>query len=254
MNPLKFAGILGTAALAAGIAPSGFAAATVVIDDFSGGPHLVDLTSLAPPEIALGSFASAAALGGIRDVFVISETQGAFQAGVAFGTGGYASFQGTGRGGIVYDGVAGITDANNDKNLTPDELDWGLNLDLSDCEDGQIHLRAFADLANAHLSVALGSTATDYNIYLIDITNVGNFDDYYVDLTAPDQVFGSLDLSNVGAIALYHDGGDFSNLDIRVRQFDITCVPVPEPGTWLGMGGLAGLVGVTWLRSRKARS
>jgi hypothetical protein len=61
-------------------------------------------------------------------VVVISETSGSFAAGVAFGSGGYASFSGSGRGGIIYDGVAGITDANNDKNISIEELDFGLDL------------------------------------------------------------------------------------------------------------------------------
>jgi len=248
MSPLKLAGSI---TVAAGIMSPAFAAVpTVVVDDFAGGPDTVGLLSFLPPEIATGTFLHGGAVGGSRDVVVISETAGRFEAGVAFGAGGYASFVGTGRGGIVYDGVPGITDANNDMNISADEFDYGLHLDLVDCT--HIKVSAFADLPNAHLALTLATSATDYNTYLVDLTTVGVFADYMALLSAPDVVMGTIDWSDVNMIALYHEGGDFPNLDIRVNLFEIQCIP--EPGTWLAMGGLLGVAGLTWARARSRKS
>jgi hypothetical protein len=81
---------------------------------------------------------------------------------------------------------------------------------------------------------------------------VGAFDDYYLPILAPDSVSGAFDPTDVKAIALFHNGGNFPILDVRVAAFDITCIP--EPGTWLAMGGLIGLAGFSWMRSRASRA
>jgi hypothetical protein len=51
---------------------------------------------------------------------------------------------------------------------------------------------------------------------------------------APTVTGGTFDPTSVKAISVYHDG-DFLNLDMRVRDFDVTCVPVSELGRrWAG--------------------
>jgi hypothetical protein len=137
-------------------------ATTHVIDNFLGGPDLVFLTSITPPQINTGSFlAPGNAIGGVRDAAVWSVSPGVFASGVAFNAGGYASFTGSGAGGIVWDGVSGISDANNDKTITPDELDFGLGLDLSDCQNGTLEITAFADLPAAVLRISIGTDASE---------------------------------------------------------------------------------------------
>ena len=73
-------------------------ASTIVIDDFLGGPHIVMLNSLTPPQIATGTFNHPGAIGGVRDAAVWSTSAGIFATGVAFNAGGYASFAGRGEG------------------------------------------------------------------------------------------------------------------------------------------------------------
>lgn len=221
--------------------------ANVVIDDFGGGPHVANLTSLAPPEIALGSFAYGGAIGGFRDAAVWSVTAGTFSAGVAFNSGGYASFVGTGKGGIVWDGVAGITDSNGDEQITGEELDYGLNLDLSDCLDGSIEITAFADLENASLDILLATDAGNFNRYTVALTGpVGSFNPYSVDLSSPTATTGALDFGDIGAVALFIDGTGFANLDVLVSKLEISC---PDAGSSLGLLAL-GLIGLPFLRRR----
>ena len=218
-------------------------ATTHVIDNFLGGPDLVFLTSLTPPQIATGTFpAPGNAIGGVRDAAVWSVSQGIFASGVAFDEGGYASFTGSGAGGIVWDGVLGISDANNDKTITPDELDFGLGLDLSDCQDGTLEVTAFADLPAAVLRISIGSDAGNYNVY--DIALAVGTADYSVDLSFPTSTVGVLNYAAVGAVALFVDGTAFDNLDVSVSRLEISC---PDGGWTLGCLGL-GLLGIAPLR------
>ena len=219
-------------------------ASTYVIDDFAGGPHVVSLTSLAPPEIATGTFLHGGAVGGVRDAAVWSASVGSFAAGVAFQTGGYASFAGRGEGGVVWDGVPGITDADNNIRITADELDYGLGLDISDCETGTIEVTAFADLPGAVLTIAIASDGLNYNLYDLNLA-VGTAD-YSVDLTNPTSTLGTLDLADVGAFAIFVDASALANLDVRVSKLEISC---PDGGWTLGALG-ASLVGLAALRRR----
>lgn len=230
----------------ASLALAGFAssAATVVIDDFAGGPHVVNLTSLSPPEINTGSFLHGGAVGGVRDAAVWSASVGSFAAGVAFNAGGYASFAGRGEGGIVWDGVPGITDTDGNERITADELDYGLGLDISDCETGTIELTAFADLPGAVLTVAIASDGLNYNLYDIALS-VGTAD-YSVDLGSPSSALGTLDYADVGAFAIFVDASALANLDVRVSRLEISC---PDAGMTLGLFG-AGLLGLAALRRR----
>lgn len=223
-------------------------ASNVVIDDFGGGPHTVSLTSLAPPEIALGSFAYGGAIGGIRDAAVWSTTVGQFSAGVAFNSGGYASFAGRGQGGVAWDGVAGIADANADNTITPNELDYGLALDLSACETGRIEVSAFTDLTTAVLRIAIGTDALNYNQYDIALNQpVNQFNDYSIALGSPTATIGTVDWSNVGAVALFVDASNFDNLDVLVNRLVIAC---PDGGGTLALLGL-GLLGLATVARRK---
>jgi hypothetical protein len=214
--------------LAASAVPAS-AALPFVIDDFLGGPHTISLTSLAPPELALGTFGHGGAVGGVRDVVVISETIGSFAAGVQFGNGGYASFVGEGRGGIVYDGVPGITDVNADIDITAVDLDYGLNLDLDlgNCPPASVflHVNAFADLPLADVEIIFATDAANYWQYTIPLTTVGAYDDYVIPFFAPTLAVGAFDPNDVGAIVLFHDGGNFPNLDIRVAEFELVSRP-----------------------------
>lgn len=223
-----------------------------VIDDFDGGPHVVTLNSAAPPEIALGSFAWGGAVGGVRDVSVVSQTAGMFSAGVNFNVGGYASFIGEGRGGIIYDGVAGITDVNADTDITAVDLDYGLGYDLAigDCPPAAvlIHIRAFTDLPGSSLNIIFATSALDYFEHVLPLTSVGVFDDYYIPFFAPTTAFGAFDSSSINAIALFHDGEDIANVDIFVQDFEVVCVP--ETSTWLGAAGLLGVGAFGWRRMR----
>lgn len=244
---------LGGAALAAGLAFDCAAAFPIVIDDFAGGPDLVSLVSLAPSESASGSFLHAGAVGGVRDIYVISETVGVFIEGVADGFGVYGSVIGTGRGGIIWDGVAsGIVPDLND-HLELDDLDFGLDLDVQqDCPDPVIHIRASADLPNAHLHVLLANSADDHKLYTIPLTTIGAFDDYYVPISGG-TLFGSFDPTHVRAIGLFHDGEGSPNLDIQVSDFEIVCALIPETSTWIAMMSLMGLCGgCFWMRRRSA--
>jgi len=255
MTSMKLAGLLGGAVLAAGTGPQAFSAFPIVIDDFGGGPHTVTLASLSPPEIATGTFAHAGAVGGVRDVFVISQSTGLFGAGVAFGAGGYSSFTGTGFGGILWDGVAGAVDKNLDGALTiSDDFDFGLNLDIvEDCAAPLIHINAFADLPDASLGLIFANSATEWALYSIALTTVGSFADYVVSVSSPTLSTGGFDPTAVGAVALFVDGTGFPNLDIRVGTFEITCVP--EASTWMAMAGLGAVTGVFgWRRVRAARA
>jgi len=216
MNHPRIA-VMSAAALA--LVPRLQAAFPIVIDDFAGGPHLANLNSLAAPEIATGSFLHAGAVGGVRDVFVISESLGIFSAGVALGQGGYASFDGSGQGGIVWDAVSGPVDKDGDGDIDIADLDFGLSLDLvQDCPQPLIHAVAFADLPNASLNVFLATGPGDYAIYEIPITSVGSFANYFADLFNPTLTVGTFDPTDVRAIALYHDGGDFDNLGHFARS------------------------------------
>ena len=232
--------------LTASLALAGFAAsaANVVIDDFGGGPHVVSLTSLAPPEIATGTFAYAGAVGGVRDAAVWSASVGSFAAGVAFNSGGYASFAGRGEGGLVWDGVAGISDSDANTRITADELDYGLGLDLSDCETGQILLTAFADLPNAVLTIAIATDSANYALYDFALS-VGTAD-YTVDIDSPTSVVGTLDLSDVGAFAAFVDASALANLDVRISRLEISC---PDSGATLALFG-AGFLGLVAVRRR----
>jgi hypothetical protein len=224
------------------------AAVNVVVDDFAGGPHTVSLTSLAPPEIALGSFVHGPALGGIRDAAVWSTSAGSFAAGVAFSAGGYASFAGTGAGGVVWDGVAGITDGNGDNTITADELDYGLTLDLSDCLTGRIELSAFTDLTTAVLRIGIATDAANYNLYDIPLTGtVNQFNAYTAALGSPTSTVGAIDWANIGAVAMFIDATSLENLDVRVESLAIAC---PDGGLTLGMLGF-GLLGTLVAARRK---
>lgn len=229
-------------------------AAFLTIDDFGGGPHLVNLTSLTPPQIATGTFAHGGAVGGSRDVYVISQTVGAFSSGVAFGTGGYASFTGQGAGGIIWDGSsAGAVDADSNGIVDPSDFEYGLSLDLvSNCIDPKIRLDAFADLPGASVSVFMGNSPTDYAIYNMPLTTVGAFDTYWTPVLTPSSIVGAYDPSNVKAIAMMIDGTGMDNLDVRASLIGIECPPIPEASTWVGVSGLAGLCGWTLLRRRQA--
>jgi len=223
-------------------------ATTVVVDDFAGGPHVVSLVSLAPPEIATGTFVHGPALGGNRDAAVWSTSAGSFAAGVAFNAGGYASFVGTGKGGVVWDGVAGITDSNADNTITADELDYGLALDLSNCAvSGQINVSAFADLPTATLDIIIATDALNYSRYTIALTGtVNQFNDYTAALGSPTSTVGTLDFADVGAIALFIDASLLENLDVRVNNLAIAC---PDNGWTLGLLG-ASLIGVGMIRRK----
>jgi hypothetical protein len=255
MKSMRLAGVLGGVVLAAGVTPRAVAAFPLEIDDFQGGPHIVTLSSVNPPEIATGSFAYAGAVGGVRDVFVISHTRGIFGAGVTFGNGGYSSFAGTGTGGILWDGISGATDKNNDGAVTlADDYDFGLSLDLvQDCPNSLIEVTAFADLPNASLGLVFANSASEWAFYSIPLTTVGSFDSYSVPVGSPTLSTGGFDPTSVKAVAMYVDGSGFPNLDVRVSDFDITC-EVPEASTWMAMLGLGGLMGLSWARVRAARS
>jgi len=229
-------------------------AAFLTIDDFSGGPHLVSLTSLAPPQIATGTFGHGAAVGGVRDIFVISQTVGIFASGVAFGTGGYASFTGKGMGGIIWDGSnAGAVDANGDKAISPSDFEYGLSLDLiSNCSDPSIRLDAFADLPGASVLVFMGNSPTDYAIYDIPLTTVAAFDTYWAPVLAPTITVGAYDPSDVKAVAMIVDGTILDNLDVRASLIGVECPPIPEASTWVGVSALGGICGWTLLRRRQA--
>jgi len=243
------------AAILAGIVPQ-LANALPLVDDFGGGPHTVSLVSFAPPEIATGSFAYAGAVGGVRDVFVNSATTGIFSSGVSFGAGGYASFSGAGRGGILWDGVGGAVDKNSDGFITiDDDFDFGLTLDfVENCSNPQLHLNAFADLAGGVVGVILANSATEWGFYSIALTTVGGFDDYFVPVLTPTLATGGYDPTLVSAVALLVDGTSRPDLDVRVQLLEGYCPPIPESGTWVTLGGIAGVVGLTVRRSRLAKA
>lgn len=233
--------------LTAGIMP---AWSSVVIDDFGGGPDTVSLVSLAPPQLVLGSFFYGGAVGGVRDVVAGSSTRGSYAAGVAFGSGGFASFAGTGYGALVYDGVPGISDANADGTITVDELDYGLLLDIvNGCPDPRLRLNAFTDLPGSSVGILLATSATDWASYTISLTTVGAFADYDVSVFAPAATMGAFDPTDVGAIILSFDGGALPNNDILVSSFEVTCVP--EPNSWMAVGGFLALFGAGWARYRR---
>lgn len=247
--------LISGAAILAGIVPQ-MANALPLVDDFAGGPHTVSLTSFAPPEINTGSFAYAGAVGGVRDVFVISSTVGIFSSGVAFGSGGYASFSGSGSGGIIWDGVGGAVDKNSDGAITlADDFDFGLDLDfVENCSNPQLHLNAFADLAGGSVNVMLANSATEYGLYTISLTTVGSFDDYFVPVLTPTFATGGYDPTSVAAVALLVDGSAIPDLDVRVQLLEGYCPPIPEPGTWVTLGGMAGVIGLTVRRARMAKA
>lgn len=229
-------------------------AGVITIDDFGGGPHLVNLTSLAPPEMATGTFGYAGAVGGVRDVYVRSQSIGIFSSGVAFGSGGYASFTGNGQGGLIWDGSPAVAlDADSNGVITPSDFEYRLNLDLvGDCRTPQIHLRAFADLPGSSVRLFFGNSATDYAVYDIPLTTVGAFDDYFTSIFAPTVVVGAYDPTSVKTIAMLMDGTGFDNLDIRASFLGVECnESVPDGGTslmLLGLG-LTALGGVRrWVR------
>ena len=219
-------------------------ASTIVIDDFLGGPHIVMLNSLTPPQIATGTFNHPGAIGGVRDAAVWSTSAGIFATGVAFNAGGYASFAGRGEGGIVWDGVAGITDANANNRITANELDYGLALDISECQNGTIEVSAFADLPTAVLQIAIATDAGNYNLYNINLA-VG-LADYSVDIANPSVIVGSVGYANIGAVAIFVDASALANLDVRVSKLEISC---PDGGETLALFG-AGLIGLAAIRRR----
>lgn len=228
-------------------------AAFLTIDDFGGGPHVVSLTSLTPPQLATGTFAYGTALGGVRDVFVSSQTVGLFSSGVAFGTGGYASFSGQGGGGIIWDGSsAGAVDGDSNGSISPSDYEYALSLDLlANCNDPIIRLDAFADLPGADVSVFMGSSPTDYAVYTIPLTTVGAFDTYWVSVLTPTVTVGAYDPSNIKTIAMIVDGTGKDNLDVRASLIGIECPAIPEASTWVGVSALGGLCGWTVLRRRQ---
>ena len=226
-------------------------ASNIVVDDFLGGPHVVTLTSFAPPEIAVSGagFAHAGAIGGNRDAAVWSTTVGSFAAGVAFSTGGYASFSGRGQGAVVWDGVPGLADSNGNDRLDLTEIDLGLSLNLlEDCEDPSIDITAFADLAGGQLEIVLMNDALNRARYVINLT-AGSFNDYSVDVDSPTFTIGTFDPTNVKAVVLFVDGTVVPNLDVLVSRFVISC---PDGGATLALMG-AGLLGLATVRRHLAR-
>jgi hypothetical protein len=250
MKALKSVGITGGMALAVGLAPQAFAVALpLVIDDFGGGPDTVSLISLAPPQTATGSFAYAGAVGGWRDVFVQSTSKGIYASGVAFGSGGYASFAGTGDGGIVYDGSPGLAGV---PPIWPDTFTLGYKL-FEDCPTPLIHLSASADLAGSSINVYLFNDAGDYGIYTIAIAGGNVPADYFAPVLTPTATVGAYDpMAAINAFELFFNGTAVADTDLNVGAFEITCVP--ESGTWMAMAGLGGLMGLTWRRMRLARA
>jgi hypothetical protein len=226
-------------------------ASTIVVDDFLGGPHVVMLTSLAPPQIAVSAagFAHPGAIGGNRDAAVWSTTVGSFAAGVAFGSGGYASFSGRGQGAVVWDGVPGLADANADNTLDIDEVDLGLTLDLlANCENPNIEVTAFADLPGGALNILFLTDHSNYAVYTVPIVS-GSFNPYSVAVDSPSSTTGVFDPTDVKAIALFVDGTAVPNLDVLVSRFVISC---PDGGATLALMG-AGLLGLATVRRHLAR-
>jgi len=235
-------------------------ASNIVIDDFGNEgdgdePNVVTLVRplATSPKFASAGFTYGNAVGGFRDAAVWSSAIGSYAAGVAFGSGGYASFTGAGEGALVWDGTQGIDDdvTDNDE-LDITELD--LDLDLSiDCVNPKIEISAFADLAGASVNIVLVTDYTNYSLYTIALSSLplNTFHDYSVALNAPTLTGadGAVNPLDVNAIAMYIDGSGMPNLDVLVNRFVISC---PDGGATLALMG-GGLLGLAMLRRQVAR-
>jgi hypothetical protein len=247
MKALSRAGIIGGTILAS--AHQLFAVALpLVIDDFGGGPNIVTLISLSPPDTSTGSFAYGGAVGGWRDVFVQSATRGVYGSGVAFGTSGYASFAGTGDGGIIYDGTPGLAGI---PPINPDNFTLGYKL-FEDCPAPEIHINVVSDLGGGTVSVYLYNDAANYGIYSFAIAGGNIPTDYFATVATPTTTFGTFDpTAAINAFGLYFNGLAVPDVDMNLGVFEIVCVP--ESGTWMALAGLGGLMALTARRMRLAR-
>lgn len=232
---LRIAGVVSAATM---LCQGTLLATSLTIDDFGGGPHLVNLVSLVPPQLVTGSFLYGGAVGGVRDVFVLSQSVGIFASGFSFGSGGYSSYTGTGQGGIVWDGSnAGAVDANSDGFIDPGDFEYGLNLDtVGGCVNPLLRLQAFTDQPGAEVFLFLGNSASDYALYQINLTTIGSFDDYFASILSPTVSVGSFDPTVVKTVALMADVNVIANL------LSVECgTSVPDAASSMVMMGL-GLV------------
>ncbi len=234
------------ALVAAALAATSAQAVPILIDDFIGDDDTVYLKSTSPPQIATGSFAHAAAVGGYRDAAVSSVAKGDFSMGVSFDIGGYSSFKGKGTGILVWDGVAGISDANDNKTIDIAEIGLGLNLNLlSVGADPSIRLSALADRAGAKVDVLFLTSHSDYAVYSVNLTGTpGFFNDYQAAISSPTLQVGSFDPTNVRAVAMFVDASSLSDLDVQVK---LLAISTPDQGQTVALLGLA-LLGVAGFR------
>jgi hypothetical protein len=153
---------------------------------------------------------------------------------------------------MVWDGVAGISDANNNKAIDIGEIDLGLNLNLLTVgANPSIRLSALADKAGAAVDVLFLTSHSDYAIYRVNLSGpVGVFNDYQAAVANPFQQFGSFDPTSVKAVALFVDASSLADLDVQVN---LLAISTPDHGRTLALLGLA-LLGVAGFRRVTVRA
>jgi hypothetical protein len=218
------------------------------IDDFFGGLQIVTLEGMTPGEFSAGTFYHAPAAGGLREVYARTDGYTFALTGInLFSSSWYTSVLGYAESGILWDGVAGAIDKNNDGFISvADDFDFGLNLDfVQNCASPMLHLQAIADKPGESVDVILANSASDFALYSFPITTIDEVADYYIPIFSPSYATGGFDPNLVHAVALRVKNANIS-LNLSVSALGGYCEVIPEPGTWMAIVSLVGITGMFW--------
>jgi hypothetical protein len=152
---------------------------------------------------------------------------------VSFGSGGFRARGGYGAGVLVWDGVPGLADANNNKAIDISEIDLGLTLDLTAVgADPRINI---TDYISPFVMVNL-LFLTDHSNYA-QYTISGTARPYEASIAAPSLTEGVFDPTHVKAVALFIDDWFVDDVDVSLNRFVITTLP--DQGCTFGLTGIS---------------